>query len=144
MTGTWVAVGPLRAAVVGATMPLVSDAVVTGADRAFLGLLAWPNVLACRELLGAAANGLSTQEVVRHSVVREAIHTGLARYNGRSLGSSTRIVRALLLDEPPSAEANEITDKGYVNQSAVLSRRSADVDRLYAAMPDEQVLIVAS
>jgi feruloyl-CoA synthase len=142
MTGTWVAVGPLRAAVVGAMMPLVNDAVVTGADRAFLGLLAWPNISACRELLGAAASNSSAREIVRHSVVREAVHAALTRYNGRSLGSSTRIVRALLLDEPPSVEASEITDKGYVNQAAVLSRRSADVDRLYAAVPDEQILIV--
>ena len=142
MTGTWVAVGPLRAAVVGAAMPLVSDAAITGADRAFLGLLAWPNVEACHEQLGAAE--LSEREIIRHPGVREAVRARLARYNARNLGSSTRITRALLLDEPPSSDANEITDKGYVNQSAVLSRRSDDVERLYAATVDDDVLIVVA
>ena len=57
---------------------------------------------------------------------------GLARHNARAQGSSMRIARCLLLAEPPSIDANEITDKGYLNQRAVLTRRAALVERLYA------------
>ena len=143
LTGTWVAAGPLRAAVIGAAMPLVRDGVITGADRAFLGLMAWPNVPACRDLLGSEAPGLSDRDVIRQPKVKQAVGAAIDRYNARSRGSSTRIARVVLLDEPPSVDANEITDKGYINQSAALLRRALDVRRLYAEVPDEDVIVLA-
>jgi feruloyl-CoA synthase len=67
---------------------------------------------------------------------------GLARHNARNPGSSTRITRVLLMTEPPAIDANEITDKGYINQRAVLARRAALVERLYAADPGADVVLV--
>ncbi|MDB5430884.1 MAG: AMP-dependent synthetase and ligase [Caulobacter sp.] len=140
MTGTFVAVGHLRAALVGAMMPLVSDLVVTGHDRPFIGALAWPDLAACRRLLGDAA--LTAAEIVRAPRVVEAVRAAAAKHNQANAGSSTRLERIILLEEPPSAEANEITDKGYVNQRATLERRHALVERLHADRPAGDVILI--
>jgi feruloyl-CoA synthase len=70
--------------------------------------------------------------MIRQTPVREALSVGLGRHNAQAQGSSMRICRCMLLTEPPSIDANEITDKGYLNQRAVLTRRAALVERLYA------------
>lgn len=142
LTGTFVAVGQLRANLVGALMPLVQDLVVTGHDRAYVGALAWPDLAACRRLLGQ--EHLSAVEVIRSPKVIEAVRAAVAAYNQAHDQSSTRFDRLILLAEPPSAEANEITEKGYVNQRAVLERRSRLVDQLYAAAPQDDVIIINS
>jgi feruloyl-CoA synthase len=81
--------------------------------------------------------------MVGHPAVRTALARGLARHNASVQGSSMRIVRALLLTEPPSIDANEITDKGYLNQRAVLAKRAALVERLYAEPAAEDVIVIA-
>ncbi len=144
LTGTFVAVGSIRAKAVGALMPLARDMVITGHDRAFLGALIWPDLNGCRALLGSDAEGLTDSEVIRAPGVGAAIGTALAAYNGANNASSMRIDRALLLDEPPVAEANEITDKGYVNQRMVLERRAAEVERLYAEPVDPGVILISN
>ncbi|MGA0609855.1 feruloyl-CoA synthase [Caldimonas sp. KR1-144] len=116
-SGTWVSVGMLRLKVVSALAPLAQDVVVTGQDREEIGLLIFPTPQA-REL---DAPSLAAR-------VRVALQSLAAD----GAGSSQRATRALLLDEPPSAEAGEITDKGYLNQRAVLARRAALVEALYA------------
>lgn len=126
-TGTWVHVGGLRVAALAACSPLLQDAVVCGQDRDYIGLLAWPS---------AAAKGIAADDL------RRQIAQKLAAYNATQNGSSLKVKRMVLLTEPPSIDANEITDKGYVNQRAALERRHADVMRLYAASPDPDVIAV--
>jgi feruloyl-CoA synthase len=128
-TGTWVHVGAVRIKLIAAGNPLIQDAVITGHDRDAVGALVFLNP--------AAANGM-TREATR-AAVAEALRK-LAAESGS--GSSTHPVRALVLAEPPSIDANEITDKGYINQRAVLERRAALVERLYANPADPEVIAV--
>lgn len=116
-TGTWVSVGTLRVRVVSALAPLAQDVVITGHDRDEVGVLIFPS---------AVASALPKAELA--SRVAQA----LAALRAEGGGSSQVPVRALVLDEPPSADGGEITDKGYVNQGAVLKRRAAQVAALYA------------
>jgi feruloyl-CoA synthase len=113
-TGTWVRVGPLRAALLAALGDLVRDVVIAGPGRDDVRILAFADA-------GA----------------REPIAAALSAFSAAQGGSSTRVVRARLLEEPPSIDAGEITDKGSINQRAVLQRRAALVDELYgeAASP---------
>jgi feruloyl-CoA synthase len=141
LTGTFVAVGQLRANLVGALMPLVSDLVVTGHDRAFVGALAWPDLAACRRLIGD--EDLPAADIVRAPAVVAALRAAVGKYNLAHRTSSTRVDRVLLLEEPPSAEANEITEKGYVNQRAVLERRARLVERLYAEPAAPDVIVIS-
>ena len=116
-SGTWVHVGAVRVKLIAAADPLIQDAVITGHDRSEVGALVF---------LSPAAKDLSP----------EALRTrlgGVLAQLAREGGSSTHPVRLMLMSEPPSIDANEITDKGYMNQRAVLERRAALVDRLYAS-----------
>jgi feruloyl-CoA synthase len=140
-TGTFVHVGSLRTDAIAAATPVMHDALVTGQDRPFIGLLAWPNLHACRQLLG---NGeASFADVVKHPAVIGCLKHGLEAHNAGCEGaSSRRIARAMFLVEPPSIDGNELTDKGYINQRAGLERRAALVERLYADVPDEDVIVL--
>jgi feruloyl-CoA synthase len=138
-SGTFVQVGRVRVAALAAASPALQDAAVTGHDREYVGLLAWPNLDGVRQLAGEdaardAATAASSDSVVEH--VRER----LREYNSGQRGSSTRIGRVLLMDELPSLDANEVTDKGYINQRAVLQRRAPLVEQLYAEPPGERVI----
>jgi feruloyl-CoA synthase len=139
-TGTWVHVGVLRVGVLAAASPALQDAVVAGENRGFIGLLAWLNPAGCRNLIGAGAPDAHA-ELTRHAAVRAHARTAIARWNAAG-GTSQRIARVLLLAAPPSIDANEITDKGYINQRRVLERRAAEVERLYAAAPDSEVIVI--
>jgi len=132
-SGTWVNVGALRLAVVAALSPMVSDVVVAGEGRDDIRLLLFANEGACRSLLGEAACArLEHASVVSHPQVRDKIAGLLVTYNADQIGSSTRVGRFQILDEPPSARDGELTDKGYLNQRAVLARRAKLVDQLFA------------
>jgi len=141
-TGTWVHVGGLRVAAIAAASPVIQDALVTGHDRAEIGLLAWPNIAACRQIADDLDNQLSIEQLVRHEDVLTALREGVASHNSRQRGSSTRIGRVMWLAEPPSFDAGEITDKGYVNQIKGLECRAANVEALYAVPPDDDVIVV--
>jgi feruloyl-CoA synthase len=131
-SGTWVAVGALRVAIIAAAAPLIDDAVVTGHDRDDIGLLIFPNAIACRALAGLSLRS-RLEESLASREVRETIRSAVHNHNAQSgQASSMQVRRLLLLDEPPSADANEITDKGYINQRAVLALRVHLVERLYA------------
>ena len=143
-SGTWVNVGPLRVAVLAAVSPLIEDAVVAGHYRDEAALLAFANVAACRTLSDGLSPDCPPAEVLAHAAVREAIRAAVARHNAGSGGSSMEIARVILMHEPPSIDANEITDKGYVNQRAVLTRRAALVESLYAEPAHPDVIVVRS
>jgi len=141
-TGTWVHVGALRIGALSACSPVLQDAIVAGADREFVALLAWLNAAGCQKLIGDGAP-TALPDLARHRVVREHVRRALAAWNAAHSGSSERIARALLLPDAPSIDGNEITDKGYVNQRLALEHRRAGVERLYAREPDADVLLIA-
>jgi feruloyl-CoA synthase len=119
-TGTWVNTGAIRVKLIAAADPLIQDAIITGHDRDEVGALVF---------LSPATQDMS-QPAVRSRL--SAILQKLASEGG----SSTYPARLLVMAEPPSIDANEITDKGYINQRAVLERRAALVEKLYAGGPD--------
>ena len=139
LTGTFVSVGNLRIAALAAASPLLMDAVVCGHDRDYVGLLAWLNVGAAKEIAGEPDAELP--ELVRSPKLAEFVRERFAAYNRDHPASSTRVERVILLAEPPSLDANEITDKGYVNQRAALERRAAHVAALFAEDPSEEVIV---
>jgi feruloyl-CoA synthase len=138
ITGTWVHAGQLRLQAIAAAAPVVQDAVVTGHDRDEVGLLVFPSAAGCAAVAG---NEMSPQEMAAHSAVHAKLREGLAAHNADNPGSSTRIKRVLVMTEPPQIDAGEITDKGYINQRAVLSRRADLVERLYTGAGDDIVSI---
>jgi feruloyl-CoA synthase len=140
-TGTFVHVGSLRTDAIAAATPVVQDALVAGQDRPFVGLLAWPNLHACRQIVGNAE--ASYEEVIKHPEVLACLKRGLEAHNKSTEGaSSMRVARAMLMVEPASIDGNELTDKGYINQRAGLERRAALVERLYADPPGEEVIVL--
>jgi feruloyl-CoA synthase len=141
-TGTWVNVTALRTAAISALAAVAQDLVVAGHDRDFVAFLAFPNLAACRTLAGVAAEAPAA-DVLHHPAVVEAVRAGLARLRAAGGGSSLFARRCLLLSEPPSIDAGEITDKAYINQRAVLQRRAALVERLFADKPDAEVIEIA-
>jgi feruloyl-CoA synthase len=123
-SGTWVSVGTLRVAGIAALAPLAQDIVVTGHGGDEVRFLVFPNVAACRAHAGLP-DSASADDVIAHEKVRSDIGQGLAKLKAQSGNSSGHATRALLLAEPASVDGGEITDKGYINQRAVLTRRAA-------------------
>ncbi|WP_315835896.1 feruloyl-CoA synthase [Bradyrhizobium prioriisuperbiae] len=139
-SGTWVSVGTLRVAGIAALAPLAQDIVVCGHSGDDVRFLVFPNIAACRALAGLA-DTTPVNDVIAHLAVREAVRAGLQKLKAQGGGSSSFATRALLQAEPPSVDGGEITDKGYVNQRAVLARRADLVERLAdRASPDCIVL----
>jgi feruloyl-CoA synthase len=127
-TGTWVSVGALRTRLLSAA-GVLSDAVICGQDAEYVAAVAWVNQAEARNLADAE--------------LRERLSRALRRLN-EGAGSAARIERLLLLDTPPSLDAGEITDKGYLNQRRCLECRAAEVARLYADPPAPDVITPAS
>ena len=140
-TGTWVSVGPLRARAIAACAPLVRDVVLAGADRDHLGALILLDLDAARAFCANLVNP-SQADLAAHDGLRAAILERLRALAADSPGSSTRIARAILLETPPSIDLGEVTDKGSINQRAVLDHQAALVEALYAADPPPAVLRV--
>jgi feruloyl-CoA synthase len=133
-SGTWVSVGTLRPDVVAACTPYVFDVVIAGQDKACIGALIWPSPAAMQAL--AAEGGHPIETLIGH------LKEKLGDFNKTAGGSSRRIGRFIVMTEPPSIDAGEITDKGYVNQRATLERRHALVEALYANPPGEGVVVL--
>ena len=125
-TGTWVSVGPLRARLSAAGAPYLQDSVITGHDRDEVCALVFPNLQACRG---------TPREALRGHLQR-----ALDQLAAEATGSSNRIARAVLLEEPPSIDTGEVTDKGSINQRAVLRTRADLVELLYTEPLAPQVL----
>jgi feruloyl-CoA synthase len=130
-TGTWVLVGPLRAAFIDHCAPYVQDVVIAGIDQDYIGALIFPDMDACRALTGDSA--LSLADAAAHPAVRAQFAALLESFAKKSTGSSTRIARAILLEQGPSIDKSEMTDKGSINQRAVLGNRAHLVEMLYAS-----------
>lgn len=141
-SGTWVSVGPLRARFVAACAPLVRDVVIVGINRDELSALVILDLDGCRVVnpalptddLAAAANDPK---------VRQAFRERLAAFAATATGSSNRIARAMLVDVPLSIDRGEVTDKGSINQRAVLEHRVTWIDDLYASPLPAHVMSVA-
>ncbi len=141
VTGIWVHTGALRVGALAAASPALQDCVVAGEGRASAGLLAWLNAAGCQRLIGARSPP-SLHDLARHPAVVEHVRQAFAKWNAEKTGSSMRIARVLLLDDVPSIDAGEITDKGYINQRLALERRAAAVERLFADKPDPDVIVI--
>jgi feruloyl-CoA synthase len=128
-TGTWVATGRLRARIIDAFAPYLRDAVLTGPDRDDLGALLFPDPVACRALAPDVTG--DPAELLADPRVRAEFQKRLDALAKEATGSSNRIVRAMLMTDPPSLDAGEATDKGSINQRTVLKNRAALVQELY-------------
>lgn len=117
-SGAWVYGGGLREGLIKALSPLVSDLVLCDDGRPYLGVMLW----------------------ARPDAERAEVGRRIAAFNGEQHGTAARIKRALLLKDPPSANAHEISDKGTINRRAVIDRRAGEVERLFAETPDEGVI----
>ena len=140
-TGTFVSVGPLRARIIAAGAPCVQDAVITGIDRDDVGMLVFPRLDECRKL-AALGDDVGAGEVLRHPVVRAHFQSLVDRMWREGTGSASRVARAHVMSVPPSIDRDEVTDKGSINQQAVLRQRAALVEALYRdAGTDDSILL---
>jgi feruloyl-CoA synthase len=140
-TGTWVSAGPLRGRFLSHCAPYAHDAVIAGHDRDFVTVLVFPALDACRELAKLPATA-SAAEIVANSAVHGKFQALLNELAAEATGSSNRIARAILMPEPPAIDAHEVTDKGSINQGAVLKNRAALVLDLYSPRPSARVISI--
>jgi len=138
-SGTWVSVGPLRARFVAACAPLVRDAVIAGINRDEVSALVILDPDGCR-LINPTLPQDDLAATASDPLIREAFHERLVRFLSTATGSATRIARAVLLDAPLSIDHGEVTDKGSINQRAVLDRRSGLIEEIYAPTPPAHVI----
>ncbi len=138
-SGTWVSVGPLRARFVAACAPLVRDVVIAGINRDEVSALVVLDLDGCR-LVNPALAPDDVAAAASDSAIRAAFRERLIDFLATSTGSSTRITRAVLIDTPLSIDRGEVTDKGSINQRAVLEHRSGLIDELYAPSPAAHVI----
>ena len=140
-TGTWVSVGPLRASLLAALSPLAYDVVIAGLNRDFVGLLIFPHLLACAAFLGRTQAADAAALAVDPRLIRELTERLKAHAKAHP-ASSTRVERAVLLATPPLLDRGEITDKGSINQRAVLKLRAPLVEDLFQDEPPPHVILV--
>ena len=129
-TGTFVSVGPLRGKIIAAGAPYVQDAVITGLNMHEVGAMIFPTA-AVRGLSGLGADASMAEVLASAPVVAhfQDVLNGLAK---TATGSASRVARMVLLNEPPSIDKGEVTDKGSINQRAVLKHRDTLVQALHA------------
>jgi feruloyl-CoA synthase len=140
-TGTWVSVGPLRAAFIAHCAPLVRDVVLAGAERDEVTALIFPDIDACRGIAPDLAADAPGPVLLGDPRVRTAFARKLGGFAAASTGTSGRIVRAALMAEPASLDIGEMTDKGSINQRAVLAHRTTAVQALYADPPPPHIIV---
>lgn len=138
-TGTWVNLAGVRGAIVKAFAPYVRDAVLTGLNRDHIGALLLLDLDAARKIAPDLA-GADEATIARHAAVRALFADRLAQLAKQSTGSSNRVERAIILEEPPSIDAHEVTDKGSINQRAVIANRADLVEDLYTEPVPDHVL----
>jgi feruloyl-CoA synthase len=138
-SGTWVSVGPLRARFVAACAPLVRDVVIAGINRDELSALVVLDLDGCRVINPALPPG-ELAAAAADPIIRQAFAERLKQFASEATGSSTRISRAVLLDMPLSIDRGEVTDKGSINQRAVLEHRAGLIDALYAPTLEPHII----
>jgi feruloyl-CoA synthase len=141
-TGTWVSVGPLRARFIDHFAPYVRDVVFAGPDRDDVVALVFPDIEACRKLEPGLEVDAAPAAVLDGADVRAKFAELLNKLAAASRGSSTRVVRAILMAELPSMDKGEMTDKGSINQRAVLKNRAALVEELYATPLSARIIAI--
>jgi feruloyl-CoA synthase len=142
-SGTWVSVGPLRMQAIAAGAPLIRDVVIAGHDRALVGMLVFLDIEACRTLCTDLPADATLERVLAAQTVRAKLQSMLDALAREATGSSTSIGRALILSQPPSIDAGELTDKGSINQRAVLEQRAHLVERLFSEPPAADVIVAS-
>ncbi|MGB8399336.1 feruloyl-CoA synthase [Bradyrhizobium sp.] len=138
-SGTWVSVGPLRARFIAACAPLVRDVVIAGINRDEISALVVLDLDGCR-LISPALPANDLAAAAADGTIRAAFGARFQELGAGATGSSSRITRAILLDTPLSIDRGEVTDKGSINQRAVLEHRVALIETLYAPAPHAQVI----
>src|SRR6266436_8807567 len=138
-SGTWVSVGPLRARFIAACAPLVRDVVIAGINRDEISALVVLDLDGCR-LINPTLPFDDLAATVADPLIIAAFRERLMKFLATATGSSTRITRAILLDTPLSIDRGEVTDKGSINQRAVLDARAALIDELYSPTPAAHVI----
>src|SRR6202012_1453542 len=133
-SGTWVSVGPLRARFIAACAPMVRDVVIAGINRDEISALVVLDLDGCRVINPALPSG-DIAAAASDEKVRAAFTERFKKFLASSTGSSNRVKRAVLLDTPLSIDRGEVTDKGSINQRAVLEHRAGLIDQLYATAP---------
>ena len=142
-TGIWVSVGMLRLKALDAVSPLLQDVVITGEGRDDIGLLAWPNIGACKGALDLTDDAEIHDRIFSSEALRQLLRDRLADYNSVHTGSSMRVQRVLLMHTLPDPDAGEITDKGYINQRAVLDNRRELVELLYGTDHVDGIIVMS-
>jgi feruloyl-CoA synthase len=138
-SGTWVSVGPLRARFIAACAPLVRDVVIAGINRSAISALVVLDLDGCR-LINPKLAADDIAAAAADASVRESFRERFARLLATATGSSTRITRAILLDQPLWIDRGEVTDKGSINQRAVLEHRNELIEELYLPTPTPRVI----
>ena len=137
--GTWVSAGTVRVKVVEAVDGALSDVVVCGLNQDDIALIGFLNEAWCRRKTG---RNVGLDELAQDDQVRAAVREGIERYNKANPNAAKRIARILLQWGQPKADAGEITEKGYINQGRVQALRAREVERLYKAPYDDEVILV--
>lgn len=122
-SGSWVRVGTLRIGVLAAASPVLQDAVVAGEGHDFVSIMAWLNRAGCTQVVGQGSTA-TLKELAQHPRIHAHVRETLIGWNAKNAGATTRVHSVLLLTDMPSIDSGEITDKGYVNQRAVLDNRA--------------------
>src|SRR5215218_4933802 len=138
-SGTWVSVGPLRARFIAACAPLVRDVVIAGINRDELSALVVLDLDGCRLINPKLPPG-DLAAAASDPLIRAAFRERFQKLLADATGSSTRIKRAILFDTPLSIDRGEVTDKGSINQRAVIEHRSALIEMIYSPAPPAQVI----
>jgi feruloyl-CoA synthase len=139
-TGTWVSVGPLRARFIDNFAPYVRDVVFAGPDCDDIVALVFPDIEACRKLALEHAANEAPPAMLDDIRVRTKFAALLNKLAASSPGSSTRVMRVILMAEPPSMDKGEMTDKGSINQRAVLKSRAELVEQLYSMQQPARII----
>jgi feruloyl-CoA synthase len=142
-TGTFVSVGPLRMRIIQAGDPCVQDAVITGLNQNDVGAMIFPRLDDCRRLAGLSPEA-GNAEVLHHPAVRAFFQRLADELWRTATGSANRVARMHILVEPPSIDHGEVTDKGSINQRAVLTHRASLVEALYQGPAADPFIILPS
>ena len=140
-TGTWVDMAGVRSAIVRTFAPYVRDVVLTGLNRDHIGAMLFLDPDAARRIADDIDPHADEAALARHPRLRAVFQERLDAMAEKSTGSSNFVARALVLEQPPSIDAHELTDKGSINQRAVIAARAGLVEDLYAEPVPDHVLV---